>query len=100
MRIRTIILLAALTCLALLAGQPSPPRPGRRATGAAGEKDTHDRKLQERFLYVSTVAQSPADPDFIAVIGADPRRADFGKIVNRIDMPDVGDELRHFGYSA
>ena len=57
-------------------------------------------KLQERYLYVSTIAQSPTDPDFIAVIGADPRRKDFGKIVNRIDMPNVGDELHHYGYSA
>jgi selenium-binding protein 1 len=55
---------------------------------------------QERYLYVATIAQSAADPDFVTVIGADPRRADFGKIVNRVDMPNVGDELHHFGYSA
>ena len=24
---------------------------------------------------------------------------DFGRIVNRVDMPKVGDELHHFGYS-
>jgi selenium-binding protein 1 len=54
---------------------------------------------QERFLYVATIAQSATDPDFVAVIGADPRRADFGRIVNRVDMPNVGDELHHFGYS-
>ena len=56
-------------------------------------------KQQERYLYVTTIAQSATDPDFVAVIGADPRRADFGKIVNRVDMPNVGDELHHFGYS-
>ncbi len=33
------------------------------------------------------------------MVGADPRRADFGKIVNRVDMPNVGDELHHYGYS-
>ncbi|HEX9185573.1 MAG TPA: selenium-binding protein SBP56-related protein [Vicinamibacteria bacterium] len=58
------------------------------------------RRQQERFLYAATIAQSPSDPDFVAVIGADPRRHDFGKIVNRVDMPNVGDELHHFGYSA
>ena len=52
------------------------------------------------FLYVSTIAQSDSDPDFIAVIGADPEQSDFGEIVNRVDMPNVGDELHHFGYSA
>ena len=55
---------------------------------------------QERFLYVATIAQSPSDPDFVAIVGADPREDDFGQIVNRIDMPNVGDELHHFGYSA
>ena len=54
---------------------------------------------QERFLYVATIAQSTVDPDFLTVIGADPRHKDFGQIVNRIDMPNVGDELHHIGYS-
>jgi methanethiol oxidase len=60
----------------------------------------HGEDQQERFLYVSTIAQSETDPDFVAVIGADPQQSDFGEIVNRVDMPNVGDELHHFGYSA
>jgi methanethiol oxidase len=63
-----------------------------------GKNDSR-KKRQERFLYVATIAQSATDPDFVAVIGADPRRSDYRKIVNRIDMPNVGDELHHFGYS-
>ena len=55
---------------------------------------------QERYLYVATISKSANDPDFVTVIGADPRRRDFGRIVNRVDMPNVGDELHHFGYSA
>ncbi|HXV34030.1 MAG TPA: selenium-binding protein SBP56-related protein [Gaiellaceae bacterium] len=98
MRTRITILLTALTLLAVLlaavAAAPGAPAP------AAAHGKKHDAKLQERFLYVSAVAQSPTDPDFIAVIGADPRRSDYGTIVNRIDMPNVGDELHHFGYSA
>ena len=60
----------------------------------------HGEEPHERFLYVSTIAQSDSDPDFVAVIGADPEQSDFGEIVNRVDMPNVGDELHHFGYSA
>lgn len=55
---------------------------------------------QERYLYVTTLSKSAGDPDFIAVIGADPTRQGFGQIVDRVDMPKVGDELHHFGYSA
>ena len=100
MKTRIAVGLTALTGAAVLAvfAAASDSRP---AAGAAGHGDgtKHARKLQERFLYVSTVSQSTTDPDFIAVVGADPRRPDFGKIVNRIDMPNVGDELHHYGYS-
>jgi selenium-binding protein 1 len=59
----------------------------------------HRNAQQERFLYVTTLSKSANDPDFIAVIGADPHHADFGRIVDRVDMPKPGDELHHFGYS-
>ncbi|HEY9376925.1 MAG TPA: selenium-binding protein SBP56-related protein, partial [Jiangellaceae bacterium] len=111
MRIRTIAGLTAVLCVvaaalvialvarpAVAGGTPS----ARIEQGAVSQKQqNHSRgKRQERFLYVATIAQSATDPDFVAVIGADPRRPDFGKVVNRIDMPNVGDELHHFGYSA
>jgi selenium-binding protein 1 len=93
MRTRTSLAQAMLLALglALVAGVVS-----RSATAGAAKH----RSLQERYLYISTIAQSKTDPDFITVVGADPRRPDFGKIVNRIDMPNIGDELHHFGYSS
>ena len=104
MSTRATICLTALSCVVALAAVVSASG-GRTAipgTGHRGEDRGHANhrgKVQERFLYVSTIAQSKNDPDFIAVIGADPRRPDFGKIVNRVDMPNVGDELHHYGYS-
>lgn len=81
----------------MVAGQ-EPPEVEEAVFSDGDAGNSHGRR-QERFLYAATIAQSASDPDFIAVIGADPRRSDFGKIVNRIDMPNVGDELHHFGYS-
>ena len=74
------------------AGSSAPP---------ATEHDhaSHRNAKQERYLYVTTLSKSASDPDFIAVIGADPHYADFGRIVDRVDMPKAGDELHHFGYS-
>ncbi len=99
MRTRIAVGFTALACAvaALVAVVATASGSGAVATG-----HSHGLKQggkQERYLYVSTVAQSATDPDFIAVIGADPRRPDFGKIVNRVDMPNVGDELHHYGYS-
>jgi selenium-binding protein 1 len=104
--------LAALSCVvALSAALVVPPvarpasagstTPSRIERGGSGQDDRgHSRGRQERYLYVATIAQSATDPDFVTVIGADPRRADFGEIVNRIDMPNIGDELHHVGYSG
>jgi methanethiol oxidase len=112
MRTRSIFWLAALPCVVALAAALVVAFVARPAAGGTtplhiedggiiqdAEDDSHGRR-QERYLYVATIAQSVTDPDFVAVIGADPRRPDFGKIVNRVDMPNVGDELHHFGYSA
>lgn len=69
--------------------------------GAAGSPaHAHGEAVHERYLYVTTIAQSDVDPDFVAVVGADPEHDDFGEIVTRVDMPNVGDELHHFGYSS
>jgi methanethiol oxidase len=75
------------------AGSPAPLR-------AVHDHAAHRSAKQERYLYVTTLSKSANDPDFIAVIGADPHHADFGRIVDRVDMPKTGDELHHFGYSS
>ena len=92
---------------ALVVGLMAPPIAAREVShpviewGEPSHRETHAPTTpHERFLYVTTLAQSPTDPDFVAVIGADPSRPDFGRIVNRVDMPGVGDELHHFGYSS
>jgi selenium-binding protein 1 len=111
MRTRTIVWVG-LPCLAVVAAALLVALAAWPATGGTTplriEKGGFDQdhqghswgERQERFLYVATIAQSQTDPDFVAVIGADPRRSDFGRIVNRVDMPNVGDEVHHFGYSA
>ena len=80
---RITIPLAALTSLALLAVAAFAATTSAETQSGHGHGMKRGGKLQERYLYVSTVAQSATDPDFIAVVGADPRRKDFGKIVNR-----------------
>jgi len=112
MRTRTFFWLAALSCAVALAAALVVPVARPAAAGSTtplrieqdglrqDDRDNSSGRRQERYLYVATIAQSATDPDFVAVIGADPRRSDFGEIVNRVDMPNVGDELHHFGYSA
>jgi len=85
----TLALLGAL--LGVLPGAIGPTAaagPDHEADGHHGPRSSR----HERYLYVAAIAQSEADPDFVTVVGTVPRRKDFGKIVNRIDMPNMGDQ--------
>ena len=39
-------------------------------------------------------------PDAIGVVDVDPSSSAYGKRVGQVDMPNVGDELHHFGWNA
>ena len=57
------------------------------------------RAAPEKLLYLACLHQGTGveRPDFIAVIDADPGSDDYGEIVHVTPMPNVGDELHHFG---
>jgi selenium-binding protein 1 len=39
-------------------------------------------------------------PDALSVLDLDPASSTYGQLVGRLDMPNVGDELHHFGWNA
>ena len=94
-----LALLAGSAAILAVALDSQPAAGSSSPLAVAHDHSAHRSAKQERYLYVTTLSKSAGDPDFIAVIGADPHHADFGKIVDRIDMPNAGDELHHFGYS-
>ncbi|MCA1846158.1 MAG: selenium-binding family protein, partial [Actinobacteria bacterium] len=55
----------------------------------------------EGLAYVATLntADDPA-PDAICVVDTDPNSSSYAQVVGRLDMPNVGDELHHFGWNA
>lgn len=56
----------------------------------------------ERVAYVAAlhVGTGINKPDFIAVVDVDPKSESFGRIVHRVELDQVGDELHHFGWNA
>lgn len=58
--------------------------------------------VQEKLLYVGAINQGgELDPDMLLVVGADPEQPEhYGKIIHRMDLPTIGDEVHHFGYNA
>ncbi len=54
----------------------------------------------ETFAYVASFDPSRQVPDAIAVVDVDPASGTFSRIVGNVVMPEVGDELHHFGWNA
>jgi len=55
----------------------------------------------EEFLYVACLHEGTGveAPDFLAVVDTDPASATYGQIVHETPMPNVGDELHHYGWN-
>jgi hypothetical protein len=55
----------------------------------------------EKLAYVVTLNTSGnGTPDALVVLDTDPESPDYGTVVGRLDMPNAGDELHHFGWNA
>jgi methanethiol oxidase len=56
---------------------------------------------KETLAYVAALnANGIKKPDALVVVDVDPQSKNYGEIVGRLDMPNVGDELHHFGWNA
>ncbi len=54
----------------------------------------------ETLAYVASFDPRRAVPDAIAVVDVDPDSKTYSQIVGTVTMPNVGDELHHFGWNA
>jgi selenium-binding protein 1 len=56
----------------------------------------------EKLLYVTAlyVGTGIEEPDYLATIDVDPQSPTYTQIIHRTSMPNVGDELHHFGWNA
>lgn len=55
----------------------------------------------EKLAYVILLnADRDARPDALGCVDVDPASATYGQLVGKLDMPNVGDELHHFGWNA
>lgn len=54
----------------------------------------------EKHAYVCMFDPGQTRPDAMATVDVDPSSSSYGQIVGRLDMPNVDDELHHFGWNA
>ncbi|MBV9232330.1 MAG: selenium-binding protein, partial [Chloroflexi bacterium] len=56
-----------------------------------------EKLLYTVALYVGTGVN---EPDYLATIDVDPNSRTYSQVIHRTAMPNVGDELHHFGWNA
>src|SRR2546429_2678166 len=56
----------------------------------------------EKVLYSIALYEGTgiAEPDYLATIDVDPTSPTYSQVIQRTPMPNVGDELHHFGWNA
>ena len=58
--------------------------------------------LREPLAYVPAIYTGTGvnKPDYLATVDVDPDSQTYGQVIHRLEMPNVGDELHHFGWNA
>jgi selenium-binding protein 1 len=56
----------------------------------------------EKFAFVPAilVGTKARKPDYLATVDVEPESKSYGQVVGRLAMPEVGDELHHYGWNA
>jgi len=67
------------------------------ATPAAAMKSPREQLLYTVGIHVGTKANKP---DYLATVDVDPDSKTYSQVVHRLPMPQVGDELHHYGWNA
>jgi len=67
------------------------------ASPAEAMKAPREKILYTVALYIGTGIQKP---DYLATIDADPQSPTYSRVISRLEMPGIGDELHHTGWNA
>jgi selenium-binding protein 1 len=54
----------------------------------------------ETLAYMVTIDPERQRPDALMTVDVDPASSSYRQVVSRLEMPNVGDELHHFGWNA
>ena len=67
------------------------------ASPSEAVKAPKEKLLYSIAIYTGTGIQKP---DYLATIDVDPQSPNYSKVIHRLEMPGIGDELHHMGWNA
>ena len=103
MRRRQFLASAALAAYPVLLGNRTvtagdQPDSERTFATPADARKSPPEKLA--YLVATYAGTGINKPDYLATIDVDPHSKTYSQVVHRLKMPNVGDELHHFGWNA
>ena len=70
------------------------------ATYASPKAAMQSEREKIAFVTATYVATPQKKPDFLAIVDVDPASSTYSQVIERVPMPELGDELHHFGWNA
>ena len=67
------------------------------ASPSAAIRAPSEKLLYTIAIYTGTGIQKP---DYLATVDVDPNSESYSKVIHRLEMPGIGDELHHMGWNA
>jgi selenium-binding protein 1 len=74
----------------------------KHGPGYASPLDAVKNGPREKLIYVTCIRRNQAveKPDYLATIDVDPQSSTYSQVIHRLELPNVGDEIHHFGWNA
>ena len=63
----------------------------------SSRKLSDDKEFDFLNIYAGTGIQKP---DYLATVDVDPNSPNYSRVIHRLPMPNVGDELHHSGWNS
>ena len=79
-----------------------PGEPTKSAVARSPHPGEARQSPPEKLAYVIGVyaGTEVKAPDYLATVDVDPASKTYSQVIHRLPMPNVGDELHHFGWNA
>ena len=74
-------------------------QPARTPGYASPQQAMQAPREKVAFVICTYTNTSINKPDYLAVVDLDPGSKTYAKVIHRLSMPNVGDELHHFGWN-
>ena len=100
MKRRDFLAAAAATPLALAAAGPAHAAEEQGRTFATPAEAMASPREELAYVVCTYAGTDAKKPDYLATIDVNPKSKSYSQVVHRLAMPNIGDELHHYGWNA